>query len=74
MGLLSVSVVTNIIEGPFIVLLSFYTQVLGLNHKKHKNSSKTMRVYGNLSECDIYHDIIRLPEVCQIERICRSDE
>ena len=31
MGLLSVSVVTNIIEGPFIVLLSFYTQVLGLN-------------------------------------------
>ena len=40
MGLLSVSVVTNIIEGPFIVLLSFYTQVLGLNlfsYEKEKN-------------------------------------
>lgn len=31
MGLLSVSVVTNIIEDPFLIPLLIYTQVLGLN-------------------------------------------
>ena len=44
MGLLSVSLSTNIIEDPFSILLFIYTQVLGLNHNKSVSTADTIEL------------------------------